>query len=124
MSSNLPERPPSGSAQPRRARHLMDPNALPQRPATYDDASVRRVQRWVMSALVVVVAMLLAVGWVAIAGTMVHKTPGKWVLLANSAAFGVAGLVGARVIHLKGWLSPWLLLGLVPAVAGGFWVLR
>jgi hypothetical protein len=122
MSSNLPERP-SGQA-PRRARHLMDPNALPQRPTTYDDASTRRVQRWVMSALIVVVAFLLAFGWVLIAGTMIDKTAGKWVLLANSAAFGVAGVVAARVIHLRQWLSPWLVLGFVPAVAGGVWVLR
>lgn len=119
MSSSLPERP-----QPRRARHLMDPNALPQRPTTYDDASVRRVQRWVMSALVVVVAFLLAFGWVLIAGTMVHKVAGQWVLLANSAAFGVAGVVAARVIHLRSWLSPWLLLGFVPALVGAAWVLR
>ncbi|MDO7867375.1 hypothetical protein [Nocardioides jiangxiensis] len=118
MSSNLPERP-----QQRRPRHLMDPNALPVRPASYDDASVRRVQRWVMTALVVTVAMLLAVGWIAIAGTMVHKTPGKWVLLANAAAFGVAGIAGGRVIHQKSWISPWLLLGFVPSVVGAAWVL-
>lgn len=124
MSSNLPERASAGQAQPRRARHLMDPNALPQRPTTYDDASVRRVQRWVMSALVVVVAFLLAFGWVLIAGTMVHGTGGKWVLLANSAAFGVAGVVAARIIHLRSWLSPWLLLGFVPAAVGAFGVFR
>jgi hypothetical protein len=117
--SNLPERP-----QARRARHLMDPAALPARPSTYDDASVRRVQRWVMSALVVTVAMLLAGGWVLIAGTIVEKTAGQWVLLGNSAAFGVAGIAAALVIHQRRWLSPLLVLGFVPAVAGAVWVLR
>ncbi len=117
MSSNLPER-----AQPRRARHLMDPNALPQRQATYDDASVRRVQRWVMSALVVVVAFLLAGGWVLIAGWIVSKPAGQWVLLGNAAAFGVAGVAGALVIHQRRWLSPLLLLGFVPLVVGAVWI--
>ena len=84
---------------------------------------MRRVQRWVMTALIVTVAMLLAVGWIAIAGTMVHKTPGKWVLLGNAAAFGVAGVAAARVIHEKSWLSPWLLLGFIPSIAGAAWVL-
>ncbi len=119
MSSNLPER-----SQVRRPRHLMDPNALPARPTSYDDASIRRVQRWVMTALVVTVAMLLAVGWIVIAGTMIEKTPGKWVMLFNAAAFGIAGIAAARVIHLKSWLSLWLLLGLVPSLAGAPWVLR
>lgn len=117
--SNLPERP-----QARRARHLMDPQALPQRPTTYDDASVRRVQRWVMAALVVTVAMLLAAGWVLIAATIAEKPAGQWVLLGNAAAFGVAGMAGALVIHQRRWLSPWLLFGFVPSVVGAVWILR
>ena len=123
MSSNLPDPQNAQRPQQRRPRHLMDPNALPVRQSSYDDASVRRVQRWVMTALIVTVAMLLAVGWIAIAGTMVHKTPGKWVLLGNAAAFGVAGVAAARVIHEKSWLSPWLLLGFIPSIAGAAWVL-
>lgn len=119
MSSNLPERP-----QVRRPRHLMDPNALPVRRTAYDDAAVRRVQRWVMTALVVVVAMLLAAGWIVIAGTMIDKTAGQWVMLASAAAFGVAGVAAGLVIHLRSWLSPWLLLGVIPAVASAPWVLR
>lgn len=117
--SNLPER-----QQARRPRHLLDPDALPSRPTTYDDASVRRVQRWVMSALVVTVAMLLAAGWVVIAGTIVAKPAGQWVLLGNSAAFGVAGMAAALVIHQRRWLSPLLVLGFVPAVVGAVWIVR
>lgn len=97
----------------------MDPNN-PVRPV--DNAQLTRVQQWVQSALVVTVAFLLAGGWVVIAGSMIEKTGGQVVLLGNSVAFGVAGVAAGLVIHKRSWLSPWLLLGTVPAIAGAVWI--
>ena len=114
MSSNLP------AQGPKRPRHLMDPNA-PVRTAS--DQSVTGVQRWVMTALVMTVAFLLAGGWVMIAVEIVTKQAGQVILLLNSAAFGIAGVVAARIIHQKSPLSPWLLVGFIPAIVGAFVVL-
>jgi hypothetical protein len=114
MSSNLP------AQGPKRPRHLMDPNA-PVRTAS--NQSVTGVQRWVMTALAMTVAFLLAGGWVMIAAEIVTKQSGQIILLVNSAAFGVAGVIAARVIHQKSPLSLWLLLGFIPAVVGAFVVL-
>ena len=38
--------------------------------------------------------------------------------LSNAGGFGVIAVVLARVIHGKTWLSPWLVLGLLPTVVG------
>lgn len=112
--SNLPDRP-----APRRPRHLMDP-ANPVRPV--NNASLTHVQQWVQSVLVVTVAYLLAAGWVVIAGTIVEKDAGQWVLLGNSFAFGAAGVAAALVIHKHKPVSGWLVLGAIPAVLGAVWI--
>jgi hypothetical protein len=114
MSSNSP------ANEPKRPRHLMDPNA-PVRAAS--NQSVTGVQRWVMTSLVMTVSFLLAGGWVVIAAEIVTKQSGQIILLVNSAAFGVAGVAAGLVIHQKSPLSPWLLLGFIPAVIGAFVVL-
>lgn len=110
--SNLPAK---------RARHLMDP-ANPVRPV--NNQAITNVQRWVMTALLMTVALILAVSWVVIAGTIVEKQPGKIALLVNSAAFGVLGILASRVIHQKSLVTGWVVVGCLPAVAGASWVLR
>jgi hypothetical protein len=78
---------------------------------------VERVQRWVMSALLVTVAAIFAGGMALLSSTSVQAgaRPG---LLVVSAVVGVLGIVGVRVIHAKSLLTPWLLAGLLPAVLG------
>ncbi len=81
---------------------------------------VERVQRWVMSALLVTVSFVLAEGMALLSSTSLQAgaRPG---LLGMSLVVGVAGIVGLRVINSKSPLSPWLLVGALPAVLG--WVL-
>lgn len=125
--SNLPVQPerqperPSDGPPPKRARHLMDP-ANPVRPV--NNQAVTNVQRWVMTALLMTVALILAISWVLIAGTIVEKQSGQIALLVNSAAFGILGVLASRVIHQKSLLTPWVVVGCIPALVGASWVLR
>ena len=53
-----------GTPEPRRARHLMDPNQ-PRKPTTPEDlARLQRVQRWVLSVLAVTTVLHLSLGLV------------------------------------------------------------
>jgi hypothetical protein len=113
--------PMSNPVQPKRRRHLMDPNNLqPMR----NDHQLTKVQRTVMSALAVTTILHLSAGLVIAAYTMNRlETGGQIGLLLIAAAFGVLAVAAGFVIHKKSALTPWLLLGLIPAVAGAFWVL-
>jgi hypothetical protein len=111
----------SSPAQPKRQRHLMDPNNL-QRASS--DASLTKVQRWVMSALAVTTILHLSAGLVIAAYAIDGiNTGGKVGLLLIAAAFGLLAVASGFLIHKKSPLNPWVLLGLIPAVVGAFWVL-
>jgi hypothetical protein len=82
---------------------------------------LERVQRWVMSGLLLTTAFVLAGGLALLTGH-VHRagsTPG---LLAISCVVGVLAVAGVRGINQKPVLTPWLLLGLVPALLMGWLV--
>ena len=81
---------------------------------------VERVQRWVMSALLVTVAFIFAGGTALLSDTSV-QAGARPALLALSAVVGVIGIAGVRVIHAKSLVTPWLLAGLLPALLG--WLL-
>lgn len=83
---------------------------------------VERVQKWVMSALMVTVLFILAGGLALLSATsdQAGARPG---LLIMAGLFGILGILGVRVIHAKPVLTPWVLLGLLPAVLG-WWVTR
>jgi hypothetical protein len=70
---------------------------------------VERVQRWVMSTLLLTVCALFATG-------MAGARPG---LLGISGVVGLMAMAGMRAINLKRILTPWLLLGLLPAIVVG-----
>ncbi|MET0837609.1 MAG: transcriptional regulator [Marmoricola sp.] len=78
---------------------------------------VERVQRWVMSTLLMTVAVIFAGGLALLSSSSVQAgaRPG---LLTMSAVVGVLGVGGVRVINGRSVLTPWLVLGLVPAVLG------
>ena len=78
---------------------------------------VERVQRWVMSALLVTVAFIFAGGLALLSATSLQAgaRPG---LLAMATIVGVLGIVGVRVIHAKSLFTPWLLAGVLPALLG------
>ena len=109
----------------RKPRHLIDFDAPPpKRDVAREQASLTRVQRWVMSVLAVTTVAHLAVGLVIAALTLDDPSPGAQVgLCVIAGAFGVIGVVLARVIHGKSFHTPWLLVGALPTVIG-IWLLE
>jgi hypothetical protein len=113
--------------QPRRARHLMDPNA-PRRTAEQHESeqkSLTRVQRWVMSVLAVTTLFHLQVGLIVAALYLEDPRPGAEVgLCLIAGAFGMIAVALAFLIHGRKPYTPWLLAGLVPAAVGIWLVTR
>ena len=105
---------------PRRARHLMDLDApRPVRDHASEQRSLSKVQRWVMSVLAVTTIFHLSAGLVIAALFLDTTRPGAEVgLCLIAGAFGVIAVALARALHGKNPLSPWLLVGTLPAVVG------
>jgi hypothetical protein len=84
---------------------------------------VVRVQRWVASALVLTVCTLFATGMAVLSGT-VDRAGARPGLLVISCVVGLLAMAGVRLINEKSVLTPWLLLGFLPAAAVGsyYWV--
>lgn len=76
-----------------------------------------RVQRWVMSSLMVVTMFLFAAGLAVLAVTVEDRGGSRVGLLVLAAIVGIGAVVGMRLINDKRWLTPWLLLGLLPPLA-------
>ena len=78
---------------------------------------VERVQRWVMSALVLTVSFVFAGGMALLSATSTQSgaRPG---LLVLSVVVATIGIVAVRVIHAKMLLTPWLLAAVLPAALG------
>lgn len=108
--------------QPRRPRHLMDPENLQQH--RYQKSGVTRVQQWVLSTLTVTTILHLIVGLILAAAHMDEvDTTGKQAgLLVISAVLGIGSVVIALAIHRKSVLHWSLVLGLVPALIGAWYV--
>ena len=80
---------------------------------------IERVQKWVMSAIVLTTATIFASGLSLLASR--SEQPGAEPgLLSIAAAVGVIAIAAVRVINQKSVLTPWLLLGVVPAVVIGY----
>jgi len=76
---------------------------------------VERVQRWVASSLILTVAALFAGGMAVLSQTVDRAGAGTG-LVVISVVVGVLAMVGTRVINEKSVLTPWLVLGALPAV--------
>ena len=111
---------------PPRRRHLMDPNApRPVRDHESENKSLTRVQRWVMSALVVTTLFHLVMGLIIAALFIDDPRPGAQVgLCLIAGAFGVIAVAVAFVIHGRKPLTPWLLVGLIPSAIGIYLIYR
>jgi len=108
---------------PPRRRHLLDP-ANPRPAASTSGMSLTSVQRWVMSSLAVTTVGHLAVGIVIAAAYVGDERPGADVgLLGVAALLGMLGVAVGFLIHERSAFTPWVLLGLLPAVIGAFLVL-
>lgn len=114
--------PPSGSTSPARRRHLIDPNAPRKAPDPRDIERLQRVQRRVVSVLVITTIAHLSAGFVIAADHVsASRTDARIGLNVIASAFLIGGIAATLVINGRSWKSPWLLLGLVPAVVGIWW---
>lgn len=82
---------------------------------------VERVQKWVMSTLLLTTATIFAGGLSVLAGTA-DRAGAKPGLLVIAGAVGMMAMAGVRTINQKPVLSTWLLLGLLPAAVGSFFL--
>src|ERR1700742_2269983 len=82
-----------------------------------NDQSLTHVQRWVMSVLAATRIMHLSVGLV-VAAYFINATASSIGLCVIAGALGVLALVVARITPQASLVTPWVLLGLVPAVVG------
>ena len=80
---------------------------------------IERVQRWVMSAVVLTVATIFASGISLLAGQSDQPgaEPG---LLSIASVVGIVAVAAVRVINQRSVLTPWLVLGVVPALVVGY----
>ena len=106
---------------PKPRRHLMTPGQ-PPRPAPPGGMSLTSVQRWIMSTLAVTTILHLSGGLV-LAAKVNDVRSSQIGLLVIAGAFGVLAFAAGVLIHGKSPLHPLLLLGLLPALAGAWWIL-
>jgi uncharacterized membrane protein YoaK (UPF0700 family) len=88
----------------------------PRPPQRYS-TSLTSVQRWVMSSLAAITIMHMSAGLV-VAAYFSDRTDAQVGLLLIGAVFGLLAIAAALMIHRRTPLSPWLVVGLLPAVAG------
>jgi hypothetical protein len=114
---------PQGPGEPprRRSKHLLDLNKPPgHRQAQRPSMSLTRVQQWVATTVILIVGMGIAIPLAGISPFIEEgqgapgAAVGLWVM---SVVWGLATMVGALVVLGHRLLSPWLLLGVVPAVS-------
>jgi hypothetical protein len=105
----------------RRPRHLLDPDDVrgSHLRSIGDQQTLTRVQRWVMSILAVTTILHLSAG-VAVAGVFVDALDARIGLNVLSALIGMIAVAAGLLIHEKRPVSPWLLLGLLPAAVGAW----
>ena len=107
----------SGQSRPPAVRkHLMTPGQPrpPQR-----STSLTTVQRWVMSSLSAVTILHLSAGLV-VAAYFAKPLDSRIGLLVVAGVFGMLAFVAALLIHRRSPVSPWLLVGLLPALVGAY----
>jgi hypothetical protein len=111
-------------APAKRRKHLMDP-ANPRPQASRHSMSMSSVQRWVMSVLAVTTIGHFSAGLVLAALFLGDNAqPGAQIgLVVIAGVVGVLGVAAGFLIHQKSPLTPWLVLGLLPAAVGLYFIL-
>jgi hypothetical protein len=112
--------PDPGDQARRRPKHLIDLSNPPRpRQGKRPAMSLTRVQQWVASAVVFIVGMGIAIPLAAISPFIEEgdgapgAAVGLWVM---SVIWGLATVVGILVVLRHRVLSPWLLVGILPAL--------
>ena len=75
--------------------------------------STQKVQQWIISLLVIALGALTA----AVAMLSAERHDAALVLVGVMAALGMAAVSAGRLVHRLSPVSPWTLLGLLPALA-------
>lgn len=85
--------------------------------------SLGQVQHWILSTLVVSLIWHLA-GAVVVSAVFLSedRASAQAVLLGIAAVIGVLGVAGGLGIHRRSPVSGWLVLGLIPAAVGAWWI--
>ena len=121
-----PDRHRGTQSEPRRRRHLIDPDAPPRvRDTTAEMRSLSRVQRWVASSLAVTTILHLSAGLIIAALYLPEPSLSAEVgLNLIAGAFGVIAVAAGLAIHGRRILSWWLAVGFLPSLVGLYLVLR
>lgn len=82
---------------------------------------VERVQRWVMSAVLVTVLFIFGAGLTILGQTQPDKHGSRVGLMAIAGVIGLIAILGVRVLHAKSLLTPWLVAAVIPAGVG-WWI--
>ena len=102
----------------------MDPDAPRKAADPKDLERLHRVQRRVISALVVTTLIHLTVGLILAADAVDDdRLDAQLALIVLGAAFYVLGIASVRAINRKPLLTWWMLTALVPVVLGVWWVI-
>ncbi len=83
--------------------------------------SLGTVQKWVLSTLVATTIMHLSGGLV-FAAAYLDGTGKQVAMLMIATAFGLVAMLAALALHQARLLSPLLLLGFVPGLAGVYFI--
>jgi hypothetical protein len=82
---------------------------------------IEKVQRFVGSALALTIASILA-GGLCFLAAVADGTGARPGLLIISGAIGVVTMMGVRVLNQLPVLTLWLVLGMLPAALGWYWL--
>jgi uncharacterized membrane protein YoaK (UPF0700 family) len=110
-------------------KHLIDPANPPHRQPPEerkrDLEKLAKVKEWVSSVLVVTTMFHLSVG-LAIAAILMDssRTQARVGLNVIAILLLLSGAIGARMIHHKKPISPWLLLSFVPGAVAFYLTFR
>ena len=89
------------------------------------ELTIEQVQRWVVSFLILAVSAFPLGALVAVIRSIVddgRRSDGV-ILLVVMAVIGVVALGAIRLVHRRPAFAPWILLGVVPAVIAGIFIL-
>lgn len=107
------------TAAPQKVRkHLMVPGQISTPPSSH---STEVVQRWVITVLTISIVFHLAAGLVFAAYYTESLVASSQIgLLVIAAVMGCLAVGAGFAIHRKSPLTPWLALGLLPSLVGGY----
>ncbi len=82
---------------------------------------IERVQRYVMSSLLLLVGSMLSLGMVLAALLVIERsrTGAQIGMLVMATVVAAITIAGVRLLNARSPLTPWLVFALVPAVVGG-----